>query len=144
MRLWHRFSAKDGSGESSRKGIARTDSIRHLHLRRLLEGYHAWRKDIASVRTASQDKHLQVVLRQQNPALVLKVYAGIAEDAADGHQLFIVNLEDVAAAHGLAQNLFRIKTLTEIDVEYLQMALHIWHHVEKTVDGGMAHRTALR
>ena len=84
---------------------------------------HSRSEHIAAVRSASQDKHLQVIFSQQNPAFVLQVDARVAENTADGHQLLIVYLEDVAAAHGFAEYLFGIEPLAEIDVEYLQLPL---------------------
>ena len=51
----------DGSGESSREGIASSDRIGHFHVRRRLERSEARHKDVASVYAAGEDDHLQTV-----------------------------------------------------------------------------------
>ena len=144
MGIGHLLPAENGSGEGCRERVTGSNGVRHRYLGRLLEGNHSRSEHIAAVRSASQDKHLQVILGQQNPAFVLQVDARVAENTADGHQLLIVYLEDVAAAHGFAEYLFGIEPLAEIDVEYLQLPLRIGHRVEKTVDGDAACFTALR
>ncbi|CDB11952.1 unknown [Bacteroides sp. CAG:633] len=101
------------------------------------------REDVAAIDATGQDKHLQVVLGQQNPALVLQVDAGIAEHTAHGDQFLIINLQNVAAAERIAQNLFRIETLTQVDVEDAQRIGIVGHGVEKTVDGLARHDAAL-
>ena len=144
MRFRHRLSAKNSGGKGCRKRIARSNSIGHRHFRSFLIGDDTRSKYITAVRSTSQDKHFQIVFGEQNPAFVLQVDARITEDAADGHQLFIVNFQNIATTHRFTKYLLGIESLPKVDVENLQLSLHIGHGIEKTVDGSAAYLAALR
>ena len=92
-------------------------------------------KDVASVYPTRQDKHFQVVFGQKNPALVLKVDAGISEHAAHGNQFFIVYFQYVATLERVAQDFFGVEALTQVDVEDAERVGIIGHSVEEPVDG---------
>ncbi len=110
---------------------------------RFLEINAARRENITAVHPAGQDQHLQIILAQQDPALVLQVNAGIAKHAANGNQFLIVNLQHVATLHRLAEHFLGIEVLAEVDVEYLQLAFTVRHGIKKTVDGFAGHHAAL-
>ena len=93
MRFGDRQTFQYGGNESRRERVAGTYRIRHLHLRSLDKRDFARGEHIAAVYAASEDKHLQVILGKENPALVLQVDARIAEHAADGDQLLVVYLQ---------------------------------------------------
>ena len=66
-------------------------------------------EDVAAVDAAGEDEHLQVVLAQQNPAFVLEVDAGVAEHAADGDELLVVDFEYVAALHRVGEDFLGVE-----------------------------------
>lgn len=80
-------------------------------------------KDIAAVHTAGQYEHIEIVLAENQPALVLDIQTWITEEAADGNQLLIVDLQHIAALQALGNHLSSIEVLTKIDVENLQTIL---------------------
>ena len=141
--LGDRESLQNGSSKGSGERVTCSYRVGHLHLGGLLEADEARGEDVTAVGTTGQNQHLQVILGQQNPALVLQVNTGVAEDTADSNQLFVVNLQDVAAAHGVTEHLLGVEILAQVDVENLQLRTRIGHGVEEAVDGGAAHLAAL-
>lgn len=103
----------EGGGET----VTGADGVGDLNFRGWLERDVTGGEDIASVDSAGQNEHSEVVFAQQNPAFVLKVNARITEHAADGDKLFVVYLQDIAALHRVAEDFFGVESLTEVDVE---------------------------
>ena len=66
---------------------------------------------VTAVSAAGEHKHVEVVLAEDEPALVLDVETRIAEHTANEYQFLIVNLQDVATLERLTQNLLRIELL---------------------------------
>ena len=141
MSFRDRHAGEDGGCKGTREGVAGPDGIGHLHLRGLLIRLQVGSKDIGSVHAAGKYEHIKVVLAQQQPALVLHVESRIAEEPADRHQFFIVNLEDVRLVERVGNHLFRIEVLAQIDVEDLQAVLR--RSVQEFLDGLPAHAAAL-
>ena len=97
MGLGNGLAVEDAADEGTREGVASADGISHRYFRRLLEGDVARGEDVTAISAASEDEHVEVVLAQDEPALVLDVEAGITEHATDEHQFLVVNLQDIAA-----------------------------------------------
>ena len=135
MCLSDALSLQDACHECTCEGIASAHRISHFYLRSLYKRNFARGEYIAAVYTAGKDKHLQIVLAQEEPAFVLQVDARIAEDAAYGNQFLIVDLEDVASLDALGDNLLGIEALTEIDIEDFEDSFFLRHVVEEAVDG---------
>lgn len=141
--LGDRLPAQNRGDESGCEAVACSDSIGHLDLGCGLEGDVAGSEDVATVDTAGENEHLEVVLAEEDPALVLEVDAGIAEHARHRHEFLIVYLEDVAALHGVAENLFGVESLTEVYIEYHEVVFVLGHGVEESVDCAARHHVAL-
>ena len=73
----------------------------------------------------------------------MKVDAWITEEAADGNQLLIVNLEDVASLDALGDNLLGEEALAKVDVEYLVASFLVRHGIEEAMDGVARNLVAL-
>ena len=82
------YAANKGAGErvTSAYGVGYGD------LRRFLERYVTGGEDVGAVGAAVEHKHVQVVLAEDEPALVLDIKAGIAEHTTDEHEFLIVDL----------------------------------------------------
>ena len=77
----HRLATKDAAHKGAGKGVASTNGISHLYLRGLLKGHLTRCEDIRAIGAAGEHEHIEVVLTQDEPALVLNVEAGIAKHA---------------------------------------------------------------
>ena len=143
MSFLNALALQDACYESACEGIASAHRISYLHLRCLDKRDLARGEYIAAVYTAGKDKHLQIVLAQEELAFVLQVDARIAEDAAYGNQFLIVDLEDVASLDALGDNLLGIEALTEIDIEDFEDSFFLRHVVEEAVDGVAGNLVAL-
>lgn len=132
--LGDRLPAQNRGDESGCEAVACSDSIGHLDLGCGLEGDVAGSEDVATVDTAGENEHLEVVLAEEDPALVLEVDAGIAEHTADGDKLLVVDLEDVASLHGVAEDFLVVESLPEVDVKHHKAVFPAGHCVEKPVD----------
>lgn len=119
----------EGGGEA----VAGADGVGDFDFRGGLERDVAGGEDVAAVDSAGQNEHSEVVFAQQNPAFVLKVDAGIAEHATDGDKFFIVDFQDIAALHRVAEDFFGVESLTEVDVEDNEIVGGLRHSVEKAV-----------
>ena len=75
---------------------------------------------VTAVSATGENEHVEVVLTENEPALVLDVKTGIAKHTADKHQFLIINLQDVTTLERLTQNLLRIELLAQVDVENFQ------------------------
>ncbi len=143
MSFGYALALEDAGYESGGKRVACAHGVGYLHLRGGLERYVAGGKHVTAVDTAGENEHLQVVLAQQDPALVLEIDAGVAKHAAHGHKLLIVDLEDVAAGHGVAQDLLVVESLAQIHVKHHEVVGILGHGVKETVDGVARHHVAL-
>ena len=141
MSLSYALALQDASAESTREAIACTNGIGNLYLWSLLERNLAWGEDVTSVHAASQHEHIKTILAENQPALILNVQTRIAEEATDGNQLLIVDLQDIATLQALTDNILVVEVLTEVDVEYLQAITRCM--VEEVVNHLAAHLTAL-
>ena len=133
MGFGHGFSPEDACDEGGGEGVASADGVGHLHFRSGLEGYVSGSEDIAAVDAAGEDEHPEIVLTEQNPALVLKIYSGVAEHTADRDELLVVDLEDIAALHGVAEDVLVVESLPEVDVEDHEGAVIGGHCVKEAV-----------
>ena len=123
MCLLNALTLQDAGTECTGEAIAGTNGISNLYLWSLLERLHTRSEDIAAVDTAGQHEHIEIILAENQPALVLDIQTWITEETADGNQLLIVNLQNIAALQTLGNHLRSIEVLTEIDVEDLQAIL---------------------
>ena len=119
----------EGAGEA----VACANGICHLHLGSLLEGLEVGGEHITAVHATREHQHVEVVLAQDEPAFVLHVESGVAKETADGHQLLVVNLQDIAATQAFADDLFGVEVLAKVDVEYLEAVFG--RVVEELIDG---------
>lgn len=131
------YAGAEGAG----KRVAGSHGVGNLHMRSLVERLAAGSEDIAAVDTTGEHEHVQIVLAEDEPALVLNVQTGIAEEAAQRDELFIIYLQYIATLQTLADNLLGIEILAEIDVENLETVAG--SVVEKLVDGITARIAAL-
>ena len=111
MGLGHGLAVEDAAHERAGEGVAGADGIGYLDLRRFLEGDVTGSENVGAVGAAGEHKHVEIVLTQDEPALVLDVKTGIAKHAANEHQFLIINLQDIATLERLTQNLLRIELL---------------------------------
>ena len=143
MCLSDALALQDACHECTCERITGTHCICHFYLRSLNKRNFARAEYIATVYTAGKDKHLQIVLAQEEPAFVLQVDARIAEDATYGNQFLVVDLEDVASLDALGDNILIIESLTEIDVEDFEDSFSLRHVVEEAIDGVAGNLVAL-
>ena len=120
MGLRHGLAVEDAAHERAGERVSSSYSVGHFDLRRFLEGYVTRSEYVTAVSATGENEHVEVVLTQNEPALVLDVKTGIAKHTADKHQFLIINLQDIATLERLAQNLLRIELLAKVDVEDLQ------------------------
>ena len=85
-----------GGGKATSETVACANGVDHIHVGRRLEALLCRGKDVAAIGATSEDEHLQVVLAKDEPAFVLHVKARIVEETADGDELLVVDLQDVA------------------------------------------------
>ena len=124
---------ENGCGKGGGERIAGPHGVGHFDTRRGLEALGAGGEDVAAVGAAGEHQHVEVVLAEDEPALVLDVEPRIAEHAADGDEFLVVDLENVAAAQGVADDLARVEVLPQVDVEDLETVHR--RGVEKLHDG---------
>ena len=98
-------------------------------------------KDIRAVGAAGKHEHVEVVLAQNEPALVLDVKAGIAKHATDKHQFLIVDFQYIATLERLLQYFLGIELLTQVDIENLQAVVR--RGIEEFLDGRTADNVSL-
>ena len=127
-----RHTGKDGRGKRACEAVAGTYRVVHFHLGCRLIALHAGRKDVAAVGATGEHEHLQVVLAEDEIALVLDVETGVAEETTDGDKFLIVDLQDVASFETLLYDLLGVEVLAQVDVEDLQTAHR--RGVEEAVD----------
>lgn len=130
--LGNGLAVEDAAHERTCEGIAGTDGIGYLYLRGLLERHLAWREYVRAIGAAGEYEHIEVVLAQNQPALVLDVEAGIAEHTANEYQLLIVDLQDVTTLQRLLDYLLGIELLAQVDIENLHTVIGCG--VEELVD----------
>lgn len=73
MGLRYRLSIEDAADEGAGEGVASTYGVGNLHFRCFLERHAARCEDIAAVNATSKHKHVEIVLAQDEPTLVLNV-----------------------------------------------------------------------
>ena len=127
--------------EGASERVAGAYGVGHGDFWRLLERDGPGCEDVGAVGAAGEHEHVEVVLAQDEPALVLDVEAWIAEHAADEHEFLVVDLEDVAAAYALLDDLLGVELLAQVDVEDLEAV--VGRSVEELLDGGAAYDVAL-
>ena len=120
MSLRHGLAVEDAAHEGAGEGVASAYGVGHLDLWRFLEGDMTGSENVGAVGAAGEHEHVEIVLAQDEPTLVLNVETGIAKHTADEHQLLVVNLQDVATLERLTQNLLRIELLAQVDIKDLQ------------------------
>ena len=141
MCLGDGHALEDAGAEGAGKRVAGAHGVGNLHMRSLVERLAAGGEDIAAVDTTGEHEHIQIVLAEDEPALVLNVQTGIAEEAAQRDELFIVYLQYIATLQTLADNLLGIEILAEIDIKDLETV--IGSAFEELVDGIAAYLVAL-
>ncbi len=141
MCLGDGHALEDAGAEGAGKRVAGAHGVGNLHMRSLVERLAAGSEDIAAVHTTGEHEHVQIVLAEDEPALVLNVQTGVAEEAAQRDELFIVYLQYIATLQTLADNLLGIEILAEIDIKDLETVAG--RVVEKLVDGITACSAAL-
>ena len=81
--LGNALALQDAGTESTSEAVACSYSIGNFYLRSFLERLEAWSKDIAAVHTTGEHEHVEIVLTEDEPALVLDVKTWITEETAD-------------------------------------------------------------
>ena len=114
------FARQDGSRESACKRVAGSNGVGNLHLGCFLKTFQTFRKHVATIRSAGQYDHVEVVFAENQPAFVLNIKTWIAKKTTDGNEFFIVNFQNVASFERLLDNLFGVEVATQVDVENLQ------------------------
>ena len=135
VRLRDRHSPDDARHEGGGKGVPGSDGIRHLYLRGRLVGDIPRGEDVTAIDPAGQDQHPEVVQIEQGLTHAPEVGTGVAEQAADDDQFFIINLQHVALLHRLIEDLLGEKSLPEIHVKDDQGVLLLGHLIDEAVDG---------
>ena len=133
MGLLQRHPCENGGSEGAGKAVAGSHRVGHFHLRCGLKTLYSGCKDIAAISAAGEHKHLEVILAEDEIALVLNVKTGIAKETSDSDELLIVDLQDIASFEALPDDLLGVEVLPQIDVENLQTTLG--GGVEKAMDG---------
>ena len=139
--LGNALALQDAGTESTCEAIACSYCIGNLYLRSFLERLEAWSKDIAAVHTTGEHEHVEIVLTEDEPALVLDVKTRITEETTYGNQFLIVDLQDITTLQTLTDHLLGIEVLTQVDVENLQAVLG--SIVEELIDRLAAYLVAL-
>ena len=121
------------SAECAGERITCAYCVSHFNLRSGLERHGARCEHIAAVGAAGEHEHVEVVLAEDEPALVLEIHSWITEHPADEHQFLVVNLQHVGALERLLDNLLGVEILTQVDVEDAHAVLG--NGIEETVDG---------
>lgn len=80
--LGNALALQNAGTESTCKAVACSYSIGNFYLWSFLERLEAWSKDIAAVHTTGEHEHVEIVLTEDEPALVLDVKTGITEETA--------------------------------------------------------------
>lgn len=83
------------------------------------EGDPSGSEHIAAISSTCEDERPKVVFLQQCPALFLHAEVCKTEHPADSRQLFIINFQNVASAHGVAEHFLCVEVLAQVDVKYL-------------------------
>ena len=117
VRLAYRFPLKNGCAERAGKGIACSHGIGHFHFRRFLKRHAARSENVATVYTAGEHEHIEIVLAENEPAFIFHIEPRITEHTANAHEFFVVYLENVAEFERFLYDFFRIKRLPQVDVE---------------------------
>ena len=120
MGLRHGLAVEDAAHERAGERVSSSYSVGHFDLRRFLEGYVTRSEYVTAVSATGEHEHVEVVLTQNEPALVLDVETRIAEHTTDKYQFLIVNLQDVTTLERLFQNFLRIELLAQVDIKDLQ------------------------
>ena len=141
MCLGDGHALEDAGAEGAGKRVAGAHGVGNIHMRSLVERLAAGSEDVAAVDTTGEHEHIQIVLAEDEPALVLNVQTGVAEEAAQRDELFIIYLQYIATLQTVADNLLGIEILAEIDVKDLETVAG--RVVEKLVDGITARSAAL-
>lgn len=124
MSLLNGLSGEQRGRESTGKGVAGSDGVGNLNLRRRLETSETvLSKDIAAVSSACQHHHLKMVSAHDDTAFFLYVETGVIEHAANGNELLIVDLKDIGMSDALPEHLLVVEVAAEVDVENLQTVL---------------------
>lgn len=119
----------EGGGE----GIAGTDGVLDLDGRGWEKGNNFRSEDIASVGSAGENQHFEVIILHQSPALVLRVDFRKTKDAAHDVELLIVDLQYIAFCDGVVYYLSGVEPLTEVDVEDNKSVIIFGHCIEEAV-----------
>ena len=143
MGLRNAFTLEYRRYEGGGERVAGSYGISYFDLWRGLERHIARGEYVAAIDAAGEDEHLKIIFSEKDPALVLKVDAGISEHAAYRYQLLVVDLQNVAALHRVAEYLLGIETLTEVNVKYYEAVVIVRHSVEEAVYGIARYHVAL-
>lgn len=143
MGLGNAFAPEYGGYEGCGEAVARAHRVGNLYMGCGLERDVAGCEHIAAVDAACENEHPEVVFAEKYPAFVLKVDSGVAEHTADYHEFLIVDFQNVAALHGVAENFLVVESLTKVHVKDRKSVVGAGHRVEKPVDGFARHHIAL-
>ena len=92
------FAVEDGGAEGTRERVTGANGIGHLNLGCRLEGHFAGFEHIGTVGATGEYQHVEIVLAQNEPALILHVQTGIAKHTANDYQFLVIDFKDVATA----------------------------------------------
>ena len=98
MGLRHGLAVEDAAHERAGERVSSSYSVGHFDLRRFLEGYVTRSEYVTAVSATGENEHVEVVLAQDEPALVLHVKTRITKHATNDYQLLIVDFKDIATA----------------------------------------------
>ena len=135
MGFGHRHSIKYRRTERSCERVAGAYGVNHVYARCLLERHVARSEHVTAVNAARKHKHVEVVLAEDEPALVAHVKARIIEEAAYNDQLLVVDFQHVATLERVFYYVLGVEILPQVYVKNLQAAVARGHGVEKLVDG---------
>ena len=90
------FALQDGGREAAGERVAGANRVGHFHLRCLNETYFLGREDVTAIHATGEYEHFQVVLAQDEPALVLHIKTGIAKEATDRNEFLVVDFQNIA------------------------------------------------
>ena len=86
------LAIEDATYKGAGEGVAGAYGVGNGDLRSLLERYCTGGEDVGTVGAAGEHEHVEVVLAQDEPALVLDVETRIAEHTTDEHEFLVVDL----------------------------------------------------
>ena len=86
MSLGNGLASEDGGHERASERVASANGVGNLHLRGLKIRHGSLREYIAAVDATGKHEHVEVVLAEDEPALVLEIHPWIAKHPTDNDE----------------------------------------------------------